>query len=209
MEKDASLLETAGCTIVFAPEASDIYSSEELTAPFKFDFNGLDKVMEGQFREGHFNGVVQIVSKLFKLVEPNRAYFGEKDFQQLAIIQHMVQAMNLPVEIVPCPIVREESGLARSSRNELLSAEERELASHIYAVLKESKQFALDCPIDELISASIAAIERKGTLKVEYYSIVDGHTLESIEKWNETDYAVGCVAVYCGAVRLIDNIRLK
>ena len=144
-------------------------------------------MMEGKFRPGHFNGVVKIVSKLFSIVQPDKAYFGEKDFQQLAIIRHMTQLLEYPIEIIACPIVREPSGLARSSRNELLSSQERELAAHRYAVLKESTQFALDCPIDELISATCAAIERKGTLKVEYYSIVDGNTLQPIEKWSETD----------------------
>ena len=209
LEADAKLLESAGCSILFAPEASEIYSSQELSQPFEFDFGGLDEVMEGKFRPGHFNGVVQIVSKLFTIVQPDRAYFGEKDFQQLAIIRRMTTLMQFPVEIIACPIVREPSGLARSSRNELLSADERTLAAHIHAVLNESLQFATSCPIDDLVSATIAAIERKGTLKVEYYSIVDGNTLQPIEKWEETDYAVGCVTVHCGAVRLIDNIRFK
>ena len=209
LDADMELLEKAGCALVFAPDVKDVYSADELNEAFNFDFGGLDTVMEGAFRTGHFNGVVQIVSKLFSLVMPTRAYFGEKDFQQLAIIRRMTSEMNFPIEIVGCPIVREDSGLARSSRNELLSAEERVLAAHIHAVLKESLQFALEVPIDELISATIAAVERLGGLKVEYYSIVDGKNLQAIERWEETDDAVGCIAVYCGAVRLIDNIRFK
>jgi pantoate--beta-alanine ligase len=125
LEADAALLESVGCAAVFAPVAEEFYTEEELNTTFQFDFAGLDEVMEGKFRPGHFNGVVQVVSKLFRLVKPNRAYFGEKDFQQLAIIRHMVRSMQFDIEIVGCPIVREESGLARSSRNTLLSEEQR------------------------------------------------------------------------------------
>ena len=165
--------------------------------------------MEGKFRPGHFNGVVQIVSKLFDLVHPDRAYFGEKDFQQLAIIRLMTRRYNLPIEIVPCPIVREDSGLALSSRNSLLKDNEKQVASHIYAVLNESRQFVPQTEVEELKQCAIAAIEQKPELKVEYFDIVDGHTLKSIGKWDECDYVVGCITVFCGNVRLIDNICYK
>ena len=209
VEKDLELLQTIGCDIVFAPEADDIYSKSETDSRFEFDFEGLDKVMEGKFRPGHFNGVVQIVSKLFDLVRPNRAYFGEKDFQQLAIIRLMTRRYNLPIEIVPCPIVREDSGLALSSRNSLLKDNEKQVASHIYAVLDESRQFVPQTEVEELKQCAIAAIEQKPELKVEYFDIVDGHTLKSIGKWDECDYVVGCITVFCGNVRLIDNICYK
>lgn len=209
VEKDLELLQTVGCDVVFAPEADDIYSKSETDSRFEFDFEGLDNVMEGKFRPGHFNGVVQIVSKLFDLVRPNRAYFGEKDFQQLAIIRLMTRRYNLPIEIVPCPIVREDSGLALSSRNSLLKDNEKQVASHIYAVLNESRQFVPQTEVEELKQCVIAAIEQKPELKVEYFDIVDGHTLKSIGKWDESDYVVGCITVFCGNVRLIDNICYK
>ncbi len=209
VEKDLELLQTVGCDVVFAPEADDIYSKSETDSRFEFDFEGLDKVMEGKFRPGHFNGVVQIVSKLFDLVRPDRAYFGEKDFQQLAIIRLMTRRYNLPIEIVPCPIVREDSGLALSSRNSLLKDNEKQVASHIYAVLNESRQFVPQTEVEELKQCVIAAIEQKPELKVEYFDIVDGHTLKSIGKWDESDYVVGCITVFCGNIRLIDNICYK
>ncbi len=209
VDKDLELLQTIGCDIVFAPEADDIYSKSETDSRFEFDFEGLDNVMEGKFRPGHFNGVVQIVSKLFDLVRPNRAYFGEKDFQQLAIIRLMTRRYNLPIEIVPCPIVREDSGLALSSRNSLLKDNEKQVASHIYAVLNESRQFVPQTEVEELKQCVIAAIEQKPELKVEYFDIVDGHTLKSIGKWDECDYVVGCITVFCRNVRLIDNICYK
>lgn len=209
VDKDLELLQTIGCDIVFAPEADDIYSKSETDSRFEFDFEGLDKVMEGKFRPGHFNGVVQIVSKLFDLVRPDRAYFGEKDFQQLAIIRLMTRRYNLPIEIVPCPIVREDSGLALSSRNSLLKDNEKQVAQHIYAVLNESRQFVPQTEVEELKQCVIAAIEQKPELKVEYFDIVDGHTLKSIGKWDECDYVVGCITVFCGNVRLIDNICYK
>ena len=209
VEKDLELLQTVGCDVVFAPEADDIYSKSETDSRFEFDFEGLDMVMEGKFRPGHFNGVVQIVSKLFDLVRPDRAYFGEKDFQQLAIIRLMTRRYNLPIEIVPCPIVREDSGLALSSRNSLLKDNEKQVAQHIYAVLNESRQFVPQTEVEELKQCVIAAIEQKPELKVEYFDIVDGHTLKSIGKWDECDYVVGCITVFCGNVRLIDNICYK
>ena len=209
LEADSALLESVGCRAVFAPSAEEFYTEEEMNTTFQFDFAGLDEVMEGKFRPGHFNGVVQVVSKLFRLVQPTRAYFGEKDFQQLAIIRHMVRSMQFEIEIIGCPIVREESGLARSSRNTLLTEEQRALAANIHAVLKESISFYSMTTVHELHDATIAAINRHEGLEVEYYDIVNGDTLQSIEKWEDADYVVGCITVYCGSVRLIDNIRFK
>lgn len=209
LEADATLLQSVGCTAVFAPSAEEFYTEEEINTTFQFDFAGLDEVMEGKFRPGHFNGVVQVVSKLFRLVQPNSAYFGEKDFQQLAIIRHMVRVMNFDIEIIGCPIVREESGLARSSRNTLLTEEQRALAANIHAILKESTTFYSMTTVKELHDATVAAINRHEGLEVEYYDIVNGDTLQSINKWEDADYVVGCITVYCGSVRLIDNIRFK
>jgi len=209
LEKDCQIVENEGCKLVFAPSVEEIYTKNETEKPFEFDFQGLDKVMEGIFRPNHFNGVVQIVSKLFELVKPDRAYFGEKDFQQLAIIRLMTKELAFPVEIVGCPIVREKSGLAMSSRNELLTENERVIAAHIYAVLKESTLFALETSVAELKNSVTSAINQKPELKVEYFEIVDGDTLQTIKNWEDTDYAVGCITVYCGKVRLIDNICYK
>lgn len=210
LEADAKLLESVGVKAMFAPAPEEIYTPEEMNARFEFDFGGLDQVMEGKQRPGHFNGVVQIVSKLFTLVQPDRAYFGEKDFQQLAIIRRMVKVMNFNnITIVGCPIVRQPDGLARSSRNALLSDEQRKLAANIYAVLNEGKSFYNQTTVNELKSATIAAINRHEGLEVEYFDIVNGDTLQSIDKWDDADYVVGCITVYCGSVRLIDNIRYK
>jgi len=207
LEKDCQKIENEGCQLVFAPSADEIYTKNETQKPFEFDFQGLDKVMEGVFRPNHFNGVVQIVSKLFELVKPDRAYFGEKDFQQLAIIRLMTKELAFPVEIVGCSIVREKSGLAMSSRNELLTENERVAAANIYAVLKESTLFAHETSIEELKQSVIAAINKNPELKVEYFEIIDGNTLQPIKNWHETDYVIGCITVYCGKVRLIDNIK--
>jgi pantoate--beta-alanine ligase len=171
-----------------------------------FDFGLLDKVMEGKFRPGHFNGVAQIVSRLFDIVKPDNAYFGEKDFQQLAIIREMVRQLNLPVRINGLSIVREDSGLAMSSRNERLTPAQRATAAKIYAALKSSLQTALFSTVKETVETVISAVNREEILQAEYYDIVDGNTLQPIEKWSDTDYAVGCIAVFCGEVRLIDNI---
>lgn len=209
LDADAALLESVGCAAVFAPVAEEFYTAEELNSRFEFDFGGLDQVMEGKFRPGHFNGVVQVVSKLFRLVRPTRAYFGEKDFQQLAIIRRMVKVMNFDIEIVGCPIVRQDNGLARSSRNALLTEEQRTLAANIYAVLKESTGFYDQTTVGELHDAVVAAINRHEGLDVEYFDIVNSETLESIKYWDDADGVVGCITVHCCGVRLIDNIRYK
>lgn len=205
LQRDAEMLEKVGCGLIFAPETTEMYDPEEMQKPFEFDFNGLDKVMEGKFRPGHFNGVVQVVSKLFRLVQPDKAYFGEKDFQQLAIIHHMVKIMKLPVEIIDCPIIREPGGLAMSSRNERLSSEERKKAVEISKVLFESRNFAPQMPAKELSKWVTAKVNAVPGLEVEYYEIVNATTLQELGSWDEP--AVGCIAVFCGEVRLIDNIR--
>ncbi len=205
LEHDAELLQKAGCSIIFAPEADEMYNNDELNSQFEFDFGGLDKVMEGKFRPGHFNGVVQIVSKLFNFVQPNNAYFGEKDFQQLSIIHHMVNEMNLKVNIIDCPIIREESGLAMSSRNERLTDIQRKNAAEISKVLFESRNFAAQKSPNELTKWVTDRVNALKGLEVEYFEIVNSSTLQPLQSWNEP--SVGCIAVFCGDVRLIDNIR--
>lgn len=209
IKKDAELLADLGVDFVFAPTPEEMYSQEEMQQEFAFDFAGLDQVMEGKMRPGHFNGVVQVVSRLFDLVQPTRAYFGEKDFQQLAIIHHMVERSSLSerytgLKIVDCPIVRENSGLAMSSRNERLSEQEKQTAVTISQTLFASLQWAKTASVKEVQQRVIDTINNVDGLEVEYYEIVDKDTLQPIDCW---DNAVGCITVYCGPVRLIDNIR--
>ena len=211
INKDAQLLAELGVHFVFAPTPEEMYSHEEMEQVFYFDFAGLDQVMEGKMRPGHFNGVVQVVSRLFDLVQPTRAYFGEKDFQQLAIIHHMVERSSLSkryagLKIVDCPIVREESGLAMSSRNERLSDEEKQTAVAISKTLFDSLQWAKTASVKDVQQRVIDTINAVDGLEVEYYEIVDKNTLQPTNCW---DNAVGCVTVYCGPVRLIDNIRYQ
>jgi pantoate--beta-alanine ligase len=207
--KDAELLADLGVHFVFAPTPEEMYSPQEMEQEFVFDFAGLDQVMEGKMRPGHFNGVVQVVSRLFDLVKPSRAYFGEKDFQQLAIIHHMVERSSMAgrfgeLKIVDCPIVREASGLAMSSRNERLSDAERQTAVAISKTLFASLQWAKTATVKEVQQQVVDTINAVDGLEVEYYDIVDKNTLQPTDKWEN---AVGCITVYCGPVRLIDNIR--
>lgn len=205
LDKDADMLEKVGCSLVFAPQALDIYSDYELNNVFEFNFHGLDKVMEGKFRPGHFNGVVQVVSKLFKLVPADYAYFGEKDFQQLAIIHLMVEEMGFDLTVVDCPIVRETSGLAMSSRNERLSASERETAANIYRLLSESTALTASMSPSQLEPWMSEQLKNVKGLELEYFEIVNATSLQKAQSWTEP--TVGCIAAYCGPVRLIDNIR--
>ena len=206
LEADCVLLEEAGCGIVFAPEVNEMYPEPDTR---KFNFGELETVMEGFYRPGHFNGVAQIVSKLFDIVQPDRAYFGEKDFQQLAVIREMKKQLHLDVDIVACPIVREKDGLAMSSRNARLTPKQREVAPVIFETLVKSRSFAGRKSVTEVKEFVIQAINNVPELKVEYFDIVDGNTLQSISDWTEINYIVGCVAVFDGEVRLIDNITYK
>ena len=203
-EADKKLLDAAGCDIVFMPKVEEMYPEEDTRV---FNFGCIETVMEGKYRPGHFNGVAQIVSKLFYAVEPTRSYFGEKDFQQVAIIRDMVRQLNIPVEIIACPIIREESGLARSSRNELLSAEERKKAALISEVLSKSVNFAKEMSVEEVKNWVCEQFTHDEVFKMDYYDIVDGNSLQSISSWEDSDYIVGCIAIYCGKIRLIDNIH--
>lgn len=206
LDADCRLLEECGADFAFAPSVSEMYPEPDTR---QFSYAPLDTVMEGAFRPGHFNGVCQIVSKLFDAVQPDKAYFGEKDFQQLAIIREMVRQLQYELEIVGCPIVREEDGLALSSRNKRLSAQERENALNISQTLFKSRNFAATHTVSETQKMVEDAIEAAPGLRLEYFEIVDGNTLQKINNWEDTSYAVGCITVFCGEVRLIDNIKYK
>ena len=206
LDADCRLLEDCGAAFAFAPSVEEMYPQPDTR---EFSYAPFDTVMEGAFRPGHFNGVCQIVSKLFDAIQPDRAYFGEKDFQQLAIIREMVRQMNYKLEIVGCPIVREEDGLAFSSRNKRLSAQERENALNISRTLFKSRTFATSHTVSETQKMVEEAIEAAPGLRLEYFEIVDGNTLQKVNSWEDAQYVVGCITVFCGEVRLIDNIKYK
>lgn len=199
---DQRLLESLGVDFVFAPTPEEVYPEPDTR---QFSYPPIDTVMEGARRPGHFNGVCQIVSKLFAWCEPTRSYFGEKDFQQIAVVRAMMKDQGFTHELVPCPILREESGLAMSSRNTLLTEEERAIAVNISRILRESLSWGLS--VEETRQQVIDRINAVDQLEVEYYEIVDGTTLQPVTEW--ADDIVGCITVYCGQrpVRLIDNIR--
>lgn len=205
-ERDCALLEAAGCDVVFMPAVEEVYPEPDNR---QFDLGAVAEVMEGAHRPGHFNGVAQIVSKLFGFVEPDRAYFGEKDFQQIAVIRKMVQLEGFKLQIVACPIKREDDGLALSSRNVRLTAEQRQLAPNIYRVLKESCNFAKSHTVAETEKFVVDSLNALPQMEVEYYSIVDALTMQPVSDWADADSITGCITVYCGEVRLIDNIAYK
>ncbi len=208
LDADCRLLESVGADIVFAPSVEEMYPQPDNR---KFSYPPVDSVMEGAFRPGHFNGVCQIVSKLFAAVAPDRAYFGEKDFQQIAVIRAMVEDLHIEVEIISCPVVREQSGLAMSSRNTLLTDGERAIAANIFGVLMKSKNFASGHTLNETRRYVIDSLNAVIGLEVQYFSIVDGETLQELEEWTDSDDIVGCITVFCGSqpIRLIDHIRYK
>lgn len=207
-EADCALLESLGADIVFVPTVEEIYPEPDTR---NFSYPPIDTVMEGARRPGHFNGVCQIVSKLFDMVKPDRAYFGEKDFQQIAVIRAMVNALGLTLQLCPCPIVREESGLALSSRNALLTPEEKQTAVNISRTLFESVPYSQSHTVAETCDEVVSRLNAIDGLEVEYFQIVDGITLQPVEQWSDADYVVGCITVYCGRrpVRLIDNIKYR
>ena len=205
-EADAAMLAEAGVDFVLFPTVEEIYPEPDTRV---FDFGLIDKVMEGATRPGHFNGVAQVVSRLFAIVEPDKAYFGEKDFQQIAVIRAMVGQLGLKVEIVDCPIVRDSDGLARSSRNTLLDKEHREAAPHIYEVLSAAVRKGGEMVPSELSEWVVREVERNPLLKVIYFQAVDASTMQQVQTWEESERVQGCIAVQAGAIRLIDNIKLK
>lgn len=206
LESDCAILEECGAQIAFAPSVAEIYPEPDTR---QFSYPPTDSVMEGARRPGHFNGVCQIVSKLFMITDPDRAYFGEKDYQQIAVIRRMVEDLKFRVDIIPCPVIREADGLAMSSRNTLLAPDEKAIAPNIYRILQESK--ALGLTVSETREWVVSNINEIPGLEVEYYSIVDEDTLADIEDWSGSDSVVGCITVYCGKtpIRLIDHIRYK
>lgn len=208
LEADCKILEQVGADFVFAPTVEEIYPTPDTR---QFEFPPVTTVMEGSHRPGHFNGVCQVVSRLFYIVRPQKAYFGEKDWQQICVVKAMVAHLKIDVEIVECPIVREPDGLAMSSRNALLTPEERAIASKIYFFLKSSVEYAKSHTLRETHDYVVDNINKVEELKVEYFSIVDGNTLLDINEWEDSPYVVGCITVYCGSrpVRLIDHIKYK
>ena len=205
-EADCAILEAAGADIVFMPTVEDIYPEPDTR---QFDFGLVDKVMEGATRPGHFNGVAQVVSRLFAIVEPKKAYFGEKDFQQIAVIKAMVKQLGLDVEIVECPIIRDVDGLALSSRNTLLTPEYRAAAPHIYEVISQCAAKSKELTPAELTKWVVEQVEADGLLKVIYFQAVDATSLQQVTSWDESPRIQGCIAVQAGEIRLIDNIKIK
>ena len=208
LEADCALAETCGADIVFAPSVKEIYPTPDTRT---FAFPPVTTVMEGAYRPGHFNGVCQVVSRLFYIVKPQRAYFGEKDWQQIAVIKRLVTFINSPVEIIECPTIREKDGLAKSSRNALLAPEERLLAAKIYAVLQESVARSKTKTVAEVHDEVVHQLNAADGLDVEYFDIVDGRTLLPVTQWDQAADGVGCITVYCGAtpIRLIDHITYR
>ena len=205
-EADCAILEAAGADIVFMPTVEDIYPEPDTR---EFDFGLIDKVMEGATRPGHFNGVAQVVSRLFSIVNPQRAYFGEKDFQQIAVIKAMVEKLAIDIDIVECPIVRGEDGLALSSRNELLTPDHRKAAPHIYATIKQCAEKMESMTPKELTEWVVATIDSNPLLKTIYFEAVDARTMQRVENWSDSERIQGCCAVQAGQIRLIDNIKIK
>ena len=203
LDADSRLLASIGTTALFAPEVETIYPEPDTRV---FHVGAVAEVMEGKYRPGHFNGVMQVVSRLFDLVQPDCAYFGEKDFQQIAVLRAMAREIKSPVEIIACPIVREEDGLARSSRNTLLSEEGRAQAPNIYRILSESRTWSKELSPKAVIERATQLLDAIPTLRVEYFEIVDADTLQPITRWEDSPKPHGCITVHCGEVRLIDNI---
>ena len=208
LDADCQLLDACGADYVLAPSVEEMYPTPDTR---QFEFPPVSTVMEGAHRPGHFNGVCQVVSRLFYIVKPNRAYFGEKDWQQIAVVKAMVKQLGLKVQIVECDIVRDADGLARSSRNTLLAKDERAIAPAIYKTLKESISYAKTHTVGETHDFVVNTINAVDGLEVEYFSIVDGNTLQDIAAWDDSPYVVGCITVYCGKtpIRLIDHIKYK
>lgn len=209
-EDDFRLLAEAGVTAVFAPTVEEMYPGGPEAQPHhEFRLGTAAEVMEGKFRPGHFQGVAQVVSLLFRLVRPDRAYFGEKDFQQIAVIRNMVESEGINVEIIPCPIKRADDGLALSSRNALLTPEQRAIAPEIHKALEYSVEYSRSHSVRATHDTVVERLDAQPWLKVEYFEIVDGRTLLPVEEWDESPWIVGCITVYCGDVRLIDNIAYR
>ena len=208
-EEDFKLLAAAGVDAVFAPTAEEMYPKDKKDSGKEYPLGKIAEVMEGKYRPGHFQGVARVLDILFRLVNPHRAYFGEKDFQQIAVVRSLIKSEGLEVEIVACPIKRANDGLALSSRNKRLTEEQRKLASEIYAALKYSVEYSKDHSVQATHDTVVERLDAVPGMKVEYFEIVDARTLEPIDEWEESPWIVGCITVYLGDVRLIDNIAYR
>jgi pantoate--beta-alanine ligase len=206
LEADCSLLEKSGVDLVFAPRVVDIYPTPDNRI---FDLGGLDSCGEGPRRPGHFNGVAQVVTRLFDIVKPDFAFFGQKDFQQVAIVKYFTKKLGYNLEIVQCPTLREDDGLAKSSRNTLLTAQQREAAPHIYSCIKEAPQLMESMTPAQVITYLQDKINQNSELEVEYIELVDANTLKPVELWSDAQEIQLWCAVYARPVRLIDNIKVK
>jgi pantoate--beta-alanine ligase len=205
LEQDIQKLTSAGCNVLFAPPEQEVFP-EPVTETF--DFGDLDKVMEGKFRPGHFHGVAAVVKRLFEIVKPTRAYFGLKDYQQLLLIHKMTKEHKLPVEIVPCPIIREDNGLAMSSRNERLSHAQRKQAGILYEILKMVRIRSGYSTIKEIRYYVEQQFKRNKHVRLEYFEIVDMYSLKPLQTWTESNTSIACIAAWVGEIRLIDNMIL-
>ncbi|GAA6528598.1 MAG: pantoate--beta-alanine ligase [Prevotella sp.] len=207
-ESDQKVVEDCKADYCFAPSVEEIYPTPD---PRHFEFPPVTTVMEGAHRPGHFNGVCQVVSRLFYIVRPDRAYFGEKDWQQIAVVKRLVKYIGMKIQIVVCPVVREKDGLAMSSRNALLTADERKIAPKIYELLKASIDFGKEHTVKETHDKVVEDINAVEGLTVEYFSIVNGDTLQDVDSWDACPNISGCIAVNCGSkpIRLIDHISYK
>jgi len=206
IDDDLQKLENTGCDGVFIPSYDEIYSGEELTG---YDLENLESIMEGAYRPGHFQGVAMVVDRLFNIIQPSVAYFGEKDFQQLQVIKHIVNTLNHDVKIVACPIIRENDGLAMSSRNLHLSKEQRKVAPEIYKALIKAEQNADKLTIPELKNLVVNQVNQNPLLHVEYFEIVNEDNMQIMQQWKEGKNMRGCIAVVTGDIRLIDNIKIS
>ena len=204
LNDDLKLLEQARCDMVFVPSVEEMYPNEVLE---HYHFGSLEKTMEGAFRPGHFSGVAIVIKRLFNFVQPDRAYFGEKDFQQLAVIRKLVKTETLPIHIVACPTVREEDGLAMSSRNRRLSPEERAIAPKVYHILLNASQLFPHKGVYEIEQFVVSEIEKERKIRLEYFSIVDKKTLKKSGDLDNPNGLIGCIAFWVGKIRLIDNIE--
>jgi pantoate--beta-alanine ligase len=207
LQKDIDLLKETKCNILFAPEANEIYQNQISSELFSFD--GLEFEMEGKHRKNHFNGVGTIVKKLFEITQPTKAYFGQKDFQQLQIIRKMTEKENLPIEIIGCPILRESDGLAMSSRNLRLSAKQRKEASLIYKTLKKAVELFKNKSIPEINEYVVSQYKMNETLDLEYFEIAEETTLQTVKEKNAEKKYRAFIAVSAKNIRLIDNITLS
>ena len=209
LEDDAAFIEPMGVSVLFAPTVEEMYPEGTDYNKKVFDLGGLDRYGEGPRRPGHFNGMAQVVTRLFDIVRPDRAYFGEKDFQQLAIVEYVVKALGYNIEIVRCPLARGADGLALSSRNKLLTPGQREAAPHIYRSILKARDMVGKMPVAEAIKAVVSLIDADNRLRTEYVEIINSLTLRPVTDWNEAEHLRLTCAVYAGQVRLIDNIELR